>query len=147
MKRTGEIVLGVIGIVMNALGALFGLLMVTIFNMQEFQDDLRGQLVDDPTMDNELIDPTLTLFTGSSWAILIAAIIGFILGLIGVIAIKGNKKPKLAGIMFIIGAVLPTLITFGLGFLPGILNLIAGIMCFARKAPPSEVVEKDPIQL
>lgn len=70
------------------------------------------------------------------WAVVIASIIGIVLGLIGVISIKGNKKPKLAGWMFIIGALLTGIISIGLGFVPALLYLIAGIMAFVRKAPP-----------
>jgi hypothetical protein len=53
--------------------------------------------------------------------------------LIGVFSIKGNKKPVLAGILFIAGAVLTAIISIGFGFVPAILYLIAGIVSLVRK--------------
>ncbi|MCR2820826.1 DUF4064 domain-containing protein [Lederbergia panacisoli] len=142
MKRTGEITLGIIGIILSALTALMGMLFMFAGKSEDMIPILEESL-NDPTINSEGIDLNiiLNMMSTAGSALIIAAILGVVLGLIGVIAIKGNKKPKLAGLMFIIGAVLIGVITIGFGFLPALLFLIAGIMCFARKPslpPPSD---------
>ncbi|GIN74385.1 membrane protein [Bacillus sp. J14TS2] len=142
MKRTGEVTLGIIGVVLSALTSLIGMFFVFMGS-----DAVKNEMANDPTIAN---DPTLTLedmnsflsiFSGAGWAIIIASIIGLVLGIIAVFNIVGDKKPKVAGWVFIIGAVLTGIVSIGIAFLPALLLLIAGIMCFVRK-PPLE----DPIQ-
>ncbi|MBS4193881.1 DUF4064 domain-containing protein [Lederbergia citri] len=134
MKRTGEIVLGVIGMILSALIALMGMLFMFAGKSEDVKPILEESL-NDPTINQEGIDANMILdmMSTAGSALIIAAILGVVLGIIALIAIKGNKKPKLAGTMFIIGAVLIGVITIGFGFLPALLYLIAGIMCFARK--------------
>ncbi|MBW8348646.1 DUF4064 domain-containing protein [Bacillus sp. IITD106] len=134
MKRTGEIVLGVIGMILSALIALMGMLFMFAGKSEDVKPLLEESL-NDPTINQEGIDANMILdmMSTAGSALIIAAILGVILGIVALIAIKGNKKPKLAGLMFIIGAVLVGVITIGFGFLPALLYLIAGIMCFARK--------------
>jgi len=137
LKRTGEIALGIIGIILSALMSLGGILLIWANQSSEFKTELEDQFTADPTLEFNAGDVSTMLDAAGTfgWAIVVASIIGIILGLIGVISIKGNKKPKLAGWMFIIGALLTGIISVGFGFLPAILYLIAGIMAFARKAP------------
>ncbi|MBS4217855.1 DUF4064 domain-containing protein [Bacillus sp. FJAT-49711] len=145
MKRTGEITLGIIGIILSVLTALVGMFFMWISKSEEIKSFVFEESLNDPTVTPEDIELVLNFMGGGGWALIIAAILGVILGIIGVIAIKGNKKPKLAGAMFIIGTVLVGVISFGFGFLPAILYLIAGIMCFARKpslpSPSDEQLE------
>ncbi|MBD8007003.1 DUF4064 domain-containing protein [Bacillus norwichensis] len=137
MKRTGEITLGIIGIILSALMSLGGILLIWANQSGEIKTAMEDEFTSDPSLELNSGDVSMVLdaFGTFGWAIVVASIIGIILGLIGVISIKGNKKPKLAGSMFIIGAVLTGIISVGFGFLPAILYLIAGIMAFARKAP------------
>ncbi|WP_062105171.1 DUF4064 domain-containing protein [Bacillus niameyensis] len=141
MKRTGEITLGIIGIILSALGFLFGLFFLVLFKSEEFKSEMMLEIANDPTLSYEEVDAVITFFSGLGGAIIVAAILGVIAGIIGVIFVKGNKKPKAAGWLFIIGAILVGLISMGSGFLAALLFLIAGIMCFVRKAPvePSDI--------
>lgn len=136
MKRTGEIVLGVIGIISSALMALVGMVFIYANQSGEVKSIMEEGFAEDPTLEVNPEDINLVMegLGSFGWAVVVASIIGVILGLIAVISIKGNKKPKLAGWMFIIGAVLTGLISVGMGFVPAILYLIAGIMAFVRKA-------------
>ncbi|MEK3887075.1 DUF4064 domain-containing protein [Bacillus sp. FSL K6-3431] len=136
MKRTVEFVLGIIGVVLSALTILFASLIKWAGNSAEF----KSTLLEDPELVSLFeaegqgsINDMFSILTGFGTALMVVAIIGIIFGLVGVISIKGNKKPKLAGTMFILGAVLVGIISLGTGFLPALLYLIAGIMCFARK--------------
>lgn len=133
LKRTGEITLGIIGIILSALTALVGMFLMWVSRSDEIKSIVIDESLNDPSVNPEDIEMALGFLSGGGWALIIAAILGVILGIIGVIAIKGNKKPKLAGLMFIIGAVVVGVISFGFGFLPALLYLIGGIMCFARK--------------
>ncbi len=137
MKRTGEIALGIIGIILSALMSLGGILLIWANQSGDVKIALEDEFTSDPSLELNSGDVSMMIdaFGTFGWAIIIASIIGIILGLIGVLSIKGNKKPTLAGWMFIIGAVLTGIISVGFGFLPAILYLIAGIMAFARKAP------------
>ncbi|MGG3626357.1 glycosyltransferase [Bacillus gobiensis] len=74
---------------------------------------------------------------GSGWAITIAAFFGLIFGLTAVYCIKENKKTKLAGILFIVGAVFTGIISYGAGFLPAILYLLAGMITLERSSDGS----------
>ncbi|MBS4198848.1 DUF4064 domain-containing protein [Bacillus sp. FJAT-49732] len=133
MKRTAEVTLGIIGIILSALTALVGMFFMWISDSEDLKSFVMEESLNDPAVNPDDIDLALSFILGAGWALIIAAILGIILGVIGVITVKGNNKPKLAGFMFIIGAILVGVISFGFGFLPALLYLIAGIMCFARK--------------
>ncbi|CAM4043332.1 DUF4064 domain-containing protein [Lederbergia lenta] len=141
MKRTGEFVLGIIGIILSALTIIGGIFFMWAANSNE----IKNTLLEDPEIESMLnvegldIESIFAGMTGIGVALLIVAIIGIIFGIIAVISIKGNKSPKLAGSMFLVGAVLVGIISLGTAFLPALLYLIAGIMCFARKAPPETI--------
>lgn len=138
MKRTAELALGIIGIISSALMSLVGVVFIWAYRSNEFKAMVEEGLAADPALEVDPGEMSLVMegLGSYGWALVAASIIGLILGLIGVISIKGNKKPKLAGWMFILGAVLTGIISVGFGFVPAILYLIAGIMAFARKAPP-----------
>ncbi|MBS4207730.1 DUF4064 domain-containing protein [Bacillus sp. FJAT-50079] len=133
MKRTGEMTLGIIGIVLSFFMAIFGVALKWASDSEEIKSVFLEATENDPALnpsDAELVFSTLA---GAGTSMLIAAIIGIVIGIIAAIFTKGNKKPKLAGILFIVSAVLITIISFLTGFLPALLYLIAGIMCLVRK--------------
>lgn len=138
MKRTGEIALGIIGVISSALMSLVGMALIWANRSNDFKLLMEKELASDPAMEVNPGDLNMVLegLGSYGWAVVAASIIGFVLGLVGIMSIKGNRKPKLAGWMFIIGAVLIGIISVGFGFVPAILFFIAGIMSFVRKAPP-----------
>jgi cytochrome bd-type quinol oxidase subunit 2 len=130
MKRTGEIVLGVIGAIFYGLGALFGVVMLVLKDQQ----DLLREISQDPEVSDVIdINSLVDTLSAGGWTLIITSLIALILGIIAIVFIKGNKKPKAAGIIFIVTAVVITIATFGAAIFPGIFFLIAGIMCLARK--------------
>ncbi|MFD1705783.1 DUF4064 domain-containing protein [Siminovitchia sediminis] len=138
MKRTAEMVLGIIGIITSGILLFFGGSFIWANKSEEFKMLMTEELAANPAA--QLTSDELSLvmegLASYGWALVIASLIGMLLGLIGVIRIKGNKNPKLAGWMFIAAGVSIGVISVGFGFLPAILYLIAGIMSLVRKPPP-----------
>lgn len=136
MKRTGEMVLGVIGAIYYAFIAVIGALIVWVENNRDQVQDFFSQAAaDSPDAGMTEADVTNMLDSiGNSGAVLlIISLLAVILGIVAMVFIKGNKKPKAAGIIFIATAVIFAVISFGAGLVGGILYLIAGIMCLVRK--------------
>src|SRR5699024_3391528 len=88
-------------------------------------------------------DMVLSFISGLGWTTIIATVIGIILGIIAVFFFMGNKKPKAASILVLIGAVVVLFGTFFSGFLPAVLYAIAGIVGLVRKTPPSDETLED----
>lgn len=133
MKRTGEIVLGVIGVIFYGVGAIFGIFMLVMKNNEMIQDQLR-EISQDPELAGVMdFNALVNSLSAGGWTLIITSLIALILGIIAIVFIKGNKKPKAAGIIFIVTGVVIAIVTFGVAFFPGIFFLIAGIMCLARK--------------
>lgn len=139
MKRTAEITLTVIGVIIYAIVGGCVALLAALFNNESFQEQLKNGLANNPETDT--VDPSMILDTlgNGSWWVVIAALIGLVLGIIAAVSLKGNKNPKLAGILLIIAAVVSVLLSVGVNWLPGILFLVAGILSLARK--PKKVIE------
>ncbi|MFC7395310.1 DUF4064 domain-containing protein [Scopulibacillus cellulosilyticus] len=132
MKRTGEIALGVIGIILSALMLVFGIFIISLRGNDKFQQSLQ-QINTDNALSASDIDKMNHFITSGGWVLTIASIVGLVLGLIAVFCIKGNNKPKTAGVLFIAGGVLIGVISTGVGLVPAVLYLIAGIMSLIRK--------------
>lgn len=140
MKRTGEITLGIIGAVFYGIMAGFGALMVWLQGNRQFLEDSMNEAAEqDPSLAAGDLDMVVDALGAGGNTLLTTGIIALVLGIIAIILTKGNKKPKLAGIIFIIVAVIIAFTSFGVGIFAGIFYLIAGIMCLARK--PKEIIE------
>ncbi|WP_227521552.1 MULTISPECIES: DUF4064 domain-containing protein [Bacillus] len=133
MKRSTEMILAVIGIVLSGLLSMIGFLVNSLATNSDFQDSMKDELAADPALAAEDLEGFFGMIESVGPTLIIVGIVSLILGLVGTWAIKGNKKPILAGIALILAAVVITVGTVGFGFLPGLLFLIAGIMCFVRK--------------
>ncbi|WP_421384964.1 DUF4064 domain-containing protein [Bacillus salacetis] len=136
VKRTAEIVMGVIGIILSALFAVMGFILNA--NRGELQEIMEQEINRDPSLTTEDTNYILQVMETMGPFLIGLGLISSILGLAAVLLIKGNRKPVIAGILFILAALVVGLGTFGAGFLPGLLFLIAGIMAFVRK--PKEPV-------
>ncbi|PFA67032.1 hypothetical protein CN378_11645 [Bacillus sp. AFS015802] len=145
VKRTGEVIMGVIGIVLSALFSIIGIVLNMGMNSPEVMSEIEEGMASDPNLQesgmtagdmNSIMEAAESM--GSYLVIL--GIIASILGIIAVLTIVKNKKPVLSGIMFIIAALVIGLGTIGFGFIPGLLFLIAGIMAFVRKPKKTDPV-------
>lgn len=136
MKRTAEIVLGTIGALIYALFAVLGGVMIWMQNNEEVVRESFEQTAEqNPSVNIEDFNTVIESMGASGWVLLIVSLVAFLLGMIAIVLLKGNKNPKAAGIIFIITSVGIAIITLGAGIIPGIFYLIAGVMCFARKEP------------
>ncbi|WP_226674634.1 DUF4064 domain-containing protein [Rossellomorea aquimaris] len=145
VKRTGEVVMGVIGIVLSALFSIIGI----VLNMGMQSPDVMSQIEEGMESDPNLQESGMTAGDMNSIMeaaesmgsyLVILGIIASIIGIIAVLTIVKNRKPVLSGIMFIIAALIIGLGTVGFGFIPGLLFLIAGIMAFVRKPKKTDPV-------
>ncbi|WP_180954632.1 DUF4064 domain-containing protein [Bacillus sp. V5-8f] len=139
MKRIGEYVLGIIGVILSGLMLICGLLFLFIEGNEEMKSEMDKMMQSDPALTGTDITAVLNMFGAIGWAFTIASILGLVLGLVAIFVLKA-RKPKAAGILFILAGVLVALVSILAGFLPGILYLIAGIMCLVRKQRPSDLV-------
>ncbi|TYS18108.1 DUF4064 domain-containing protein [Rossellomorea vietnamensis] len=130
--------MGVIGIILSALFAVMGFVLNA--NSGAMQEMVEEEFSQDPTFTAEETNVILQSMESIGPFLIGLGLISSILGLVAVLLIKGNKKPVIAGILFILGALVVGLGTVGAGFLPGILFLIAGIMALVRKP-------KDPVSV
>ncbi|MGD6776397.1 DUF4064 domain-containing protein [Sutcliffiella horikoshii] len=138
MKRTAEIVMTVIAVIISGLTALFGVLMNLGMSDPEFAEVMEDEMAADPTMGEMDMTAFMDILALAGPTMVTVGLVSLVLGVIGIIAIKGNKKPVLAGIMLILAALVIGIGTIGFGFIPAILYLIAGIMAFARKPKVTE---------
>ena len=113
MKRTKEFVLGLIGGIFGIIGSLMAM----------------------------FIGGAATAFGSSHGSTITgSAIIALILSILGIIgSVIATNKTTLAGIFLIAAAIIGFICIFMFYILPGILLLIAGLMCFLRKNNSSAI--------
>lgn len=135
MKRTAEIVLGIIGALGYAFMAAIGGFMLWMQNNRDLIESEMTTGTGDPSTDfsMEEFEAAMDMLGAGGWIVLISAIAAIVLGIVAMVLLKGNKKPVVAGIIFIATAVIISITTTGLGIIAGIFYLIAGIMCLVRK--------------
>lgn len=134
MKRTAEIILGIIGALGYAFMAALGGFMLWMQNNRDVMEEMMtesGDPTTDLTMDE--FDTMIDMLGAGGWIVLVSAIAAIVLGIVAMVLLKGNKKPVIAGIIFIATAVIVSITTTGLGIIAGLFYLIAGIMCLVRK--------------
>ncbi|OIK14716.1 DUF4064 domain-containing protein [Bacillus sp. MUM 13] len=133
MKRKAESILGIIGIVLSVLLAFLGILMLVIdINTDILQNQIDTAVSSNPSIDTADLNETLSLVNKMGWMLTISSLLGAGAGLAGLLFLK-RQRIKAAGSCFLIGTAAIGLISLGVGFLPALLFLIAGILSFARK--------------
>ncbi|MCP3029353.1 DUF4064 domain-containing protein [Halobacillus sp. A5] len=147
MKRTAEIVFTVIGAVFFGLAIAIGAVFANMGNNPQARAELESILSQDPNVDPDQIsiDQLMSAMTTGAWTVLAAGIAAVVIGILCIVFLKGNKKPKAAGIILIVAGVLLTFATFGVGLFGGIAYLIAGIVALVRK-PKQPVVDEEPAE-
>lgn len=141
ISRTGEVVLGIIGAVFNVIAIILVSLLVingsTALQDEEFKTIMEQDMLNDPQLTAEeaeqalgFVEVFVDLFGVIGWAAVVAFVISLIFNILGIVFVSKNKKPKLAGIMFILGGIFAGIIS-----LTSIILYVAAIMCFVRKPP------------
>jgi lipopolysaccharide export LptBFGC system permease protein LptF len=143
LKRTAEVTLGIIGSVFYVFSIAFGVLRLWMENNKGY---LEGYMVENQsefeltTTDMDMLQEIFNMNLAQGGILLvIMPILAIILGIVAMVLLKGNKQPVAAGIIFIATAVIYVIVTAGGGILSGLLFLIAGILCLARK--PKTIIE------
>ncbi|GAF66018.1 hypothetical protein BTS2_2918 [Bacillus sp. TS-2] len=136
MKRTGEFVLGIIGAVGYTFFTFIAIILIWFQNNEELMRDSFQRVVEQNPAQLEVMDIDLfisSIQNVSAVSILLLFAGSLIAGIIAMIALRKNKKPILAGILFIGAAVISTIFSGGVTIFAAIFYLIAGIMSVARK--------------
>ncbi|MFB4167936.1 DUF4064 domain-containing protein [Virgibacillus sp. JSM 102003] len=141
MNRTGEIVLTIVGALIYMLFAGLGIFTAWLFNNEQILNEASDEMMQQPGMGTGDMQAMLEVLQGGGLVLAIVSIIALVLGIISIILVKGDKKPKAAGIILIVTSVLAAIITVGAGIFSGIFYLIAGIMCLARKEQKTITME------
>ncbi|AXF55771.1 DUF4064 domain-containing protein [Salicibibacter kimchii] len=149
MKRTGEMILGMIGVVITFLVSLFVLFMVIGLqqaDVPQLTNIIEQELANDPNVQGQEAEEfsalVLNVMSTAGWGLLAVHAIGLVLGIIALV--KLNRNAKTAGILFLIAGGELLLLTVGFSFVYAALFIIAGVMCLARKPPVQPEGSADP---
>src|SRR5699024_5654636 len=91
----------------------------------------------------EEVDLAFNFLHASSTYFIIVAIVSLIVGIIAMILLIGDKKPKAAGILLIVSSIIILFASIFMGFFSFLFYLIAGIMAVVRKRKEPVTVEED----
>lgn len=137
MSRTAEKIVGIISAVFTGISLILSFAGLSLYNMAKadpnFINEIESELVGDPMIGSEEASLILSMFDlvgAFIWAIILGLIISLLLNIVGIIVIWKNKRPKLAGILFIIAGIFAGILS-----ITSILLYIAGILCLTRKPP------------
>lgn len=147
MSRVGEVTLGIIGSILNAIFLIIvtlAVMGVSSADSGEIKMYIEEQMVitdstmtsEDMLMFNDAVDVGLNIFGVVGWFFVGTLLISLILSIIGVFKVSKNRSPKTAGVLFIFAAMFS-----GIILLAPILFYIAAIMCFARKTTNHRIEE------
>ena len=142
ISRTGERVLGIIGIVFNVIGIiLLAWLITSVSSLEgtpEFEE-FQQEFMNDPAFEGNPQEAQMVLdliIDGAGvigWIIVAMLVLSTIFAIVAVINLKNERNIKIAGIFFILAGLLAGVLS-----LTSILFYIAAIMCFVRKPPMRE---------
>ncbi|MFS0561398.1 DUF4064 domain-containing protein [Terribacillus sp. 179-K 1B1 HS] len=126
--RTAELVLGIIGVVFNALAAI-----LVGFFIVAAGDAMREEIYNDPTLTAQDADLISSVLGGLGWYFVIVSVISAILGVVGIVLLRRDSRSTVSGVIFIVTAVLSAFLTLFGSFIQSILFLVAGILAIVRK--------------
>lgn len=149
MKRTTEIVLGIIGTVFNMIAiAIMGIIVRVVLEVKNntlLQDELVEEFKTQLTNDPQFKDTDIQTFAESmvsainflgpfGWFIIVCFIVSVIAGIVGIVLVVRTKnRATYAGSLFLVAGVFAGILSF-----TSIIYYIAAIMCFVRKQKEEE---------
>ncbi|MFT4416548.1 DUF4064 domain-containing protein [Fredinandcohnia humi] len=133
MKRTGELLLGSIGIVLYGFLSVLGISIVGIEEESSFFQEMKKYLMKDPEVKISDVGEIFGIIEMAGWIFTTVGILSIVFGIIAIVLVRRNKNPKAAGILFIAVGVISSIGTFGIAIINGLFFFIAGIMCLTRK--------------
>ncbi|MBA2176671.1 DUF4064 domain-containing protein [Halobacillus locisalis] len=138
MSRMIEIVLTIVGILLYALPLVVGFMFRSLNNNPQLREEFIAAMEQAPNaqeLQNMNMDQMFNFMGTFATFLIIASVIAIALGVLAVVFLKGNKKPKAAGIILIVTAVVFTIATVFIGLFGSVAFLIAGIVALVRKTP------------
>ncbi|WP_111292047.1 DUF4064 domain-containing protein [Bacillus safensis] len=129
IKRKGEKIMGIISIVLNAIGVGFGALILSVG--PSFYDEINEVLKEEgETLPIETLQASVNAF-GTQFMVVSA--IAAVLSIVGVIFLKTDRRAVISGVLFLVSAVTLLIGTIGFAFAPMVLLFIIGLMSLIRK--------------
>lgn len=134
MKRTAEIVIGIIGVVVYGFTAIMGGAMLWMrgneATVKSIYDDV---LEKNPGLEIPDYQTFLDSMGAGATILIVVSVVAMLCGIIAMIFLKGNKRPKAAGILFIASAAIVVILPLGISSFSSVFYLTAGIMSLVRK--------------
>ncbi|WP_144525043.1 DUF4064 domain-containing protein [Bacillus pumilus] len=129
ISRKGEKIMGIISIVLNAIGVGFGALILSLG--PSFYDQINEVLQEEgETLPIETLEASVNSF-GTQYMVVSA--IAAVLSIVAVILLKTDRRAVISGVLFLVSAVTLLIGTVGLAFVPMVLLFIIGLMSLIRK--------------
>ncbi|MFD2044209.1 DUF4064 domain-containing protein [Ornithinibacillus salinisoli] len=133
MSRTFEMILSIIGVLIYFCLLVVGIGLVWFLNNNSLLEKILGD-----SLQLELgvymtdVIEFINMFSTGGWLLIIVMGIPLVLGIVCLFLIKGNNKPKPAGIILISTAFFSVVFSFWIGAVGGFFYLIAGLLCLTR---------------
>ncbi|EDW21461.1 DUF4064 domain-containing protein [Bacillus sp. FSL K6-4563] len=129
ISRKGEKIMGIISIVLNAIGVGFGALILSVG--PSFYNEINEVLQEEgETLPIETLQASVNAF-GTQF--MVVSGIAAVLSIVGVILLKTDRRAVISGVLFLVSAVTLLIGTIGLAFAPMVLLFIIGLMSLIRK--------------
>lgn len=126
MKRTVEIVLSVLGVIVSFIMTGTGVAFLYLKNNEDFL-----RYLDTGWSENENVY-TLDQLSQAGTMFILPGLIGIVLGASAAMLLKGNRSPKLAGWGLIIVSVVICIISL-FGSIPAMFFVVAGIVALVKR--------------
>ena len=142
ISRTGERVLGIIGIVFNVITIILLAWLITSLSSLEGTaefEQFQQEIMNDPAFEGSpeeaqmVVDFMMNGIGVFGWALVAMLVLSTIFAIVALVNLKKTKSASLAGIFFILAGLLAGILSP-----TSILFYIAAIMCFVRKPPMRE---------
>ncbi|CDQ37936.1 MULTISPECIES: DUF4064 domain-containing protein [Virgibacillus] len=131
MKRTAEILLTVIGVIIFSFLLIGSVTLLGSTQNNAQTKELVQEFIKDENITAVNADQVVNFLSNSTLYFVVISLISIGLGVISIILLKRNKA-KTAGKVLIITAILSTLFTLFMGLFGGIAYFIAGVMALVR---------------
>lgn len=138
-KRTTEITLSIIGMVVDILTGIGGFILFYPATNQQIRDMMAEAMIAGSSLSSTQISQSLSTLDKAGMMLFIASLIGIVLALVSIVFLKGNKKPKWGGWLLIITAVSSFLVSPAV-FFGAILLLLSGVIALVRKSKDLELM-------
>ncbi|MBU5594717.1 DUF4064 domain-containing protein [Amphibacillus sp. MSJ-3] len=134
ISRKIEVALIIIGAVIFVLFGVSGASMIAARNDDQLTTTLYQQLLEElPDGEAATYPEFIENFQSFGIMVVILAVISIVAGILAIFMLKGNKRPKPAGILLLIVGILIGFLQFGIALFGSLFYVIVGMMALLRK--------------